>query len=275
MRIACLMMQKNERALLNHWARFHGALFGMENLFVFDNGSDDPHVIELLGSLASAGTKVDFSHSTKADFENKGTIIADKIKELDGLGLHDFYFPLDCDEFLAVQTIDKRILFEREAIENVLAPLVKSPHVLAIKGSFNNAPVSTTRFYFYPARKCFFAAGSIKSLDIGFHKAECKNSTQIVATALIHFHLRHKPYAMVIEAAQEKLAARLPDFRRETLLQYRGSGRHLTTYLLMSEEQYMQSLDQRCNIRIKGFEHRLAALGLMPPFQDGDENPTR
>jgi hypothetical protein len=37
MRIACVMMQKNEDELLRPWLAYHSYLFSPENLYVFDN----------------------------------------------------------------------------------------------------------------------------------------------------------------------------------------------------------------------------------------------
>lgn len=47
-RVACTLMQKNERALLRPWLEYHGHLFGMSNIFLFDNGSTEPNVLQLL-----------------------------------------------------------------------------------------------------------------------------------------------------------------------------------------------------------------------------------
>ena len=73
MKIACLMMQKNETELLEPWILYHGALFGHENLYIYDNGSDDPKTVELIHRLAlKYPVNFDFSFAKKSDFESKG-----------------------------------------------------------------------------------------------------------------------------------------------------------------------------------------------------------
>ena len=42
--IRCVTMQKNEATLLEPWILWHGAIFGLSNMTVVDNGPTDPHV---------------------------------------------------------------------------------------------------------------------------------------------------------------------------------------------------------------------------------------
>lgn len=37
---ACVMMQRNEVNALEPWTKYHAVLFGLENLYVIDHGSD-------------------------------------------------------------------------------------------------------------------------------------------------------------------------------------------------------------------------------------------
>ena len=109
MKIACLMMQKNERILLEPWILYHGDLFGFENLFIFDNGSTDEIVITVLQKYEKRGVNINRAYNSKSDFEGKGNLIADKIRSLDQCNYYDFFFPLDCDEFIACHDIDGNI----------------------------------------------------------------------------------------------------------------------------------------------------------------------
>jgi len=46
--VRCVTMQKNEATLLEPWILWHGAIFGLTNLTVIDNGSTDRHVLKIL-----------------------------------------------------------------------------------------------------------------------------------------------------------------------------------------------------------------------------------
>jgi hypothetical protein len=54
MRVACVVMQRNETDCLEPWLRYHGYLFGYKNLFVIDHGSELPAVRQIL-ALAAGG----------------------------------------------------------------------------------------------------------------------------------------------------------------------------------------------------------------------------
>ena len=82
MKVACLMMQKNEEDLLGPWIQYHSELFGAENLYVYDNGSTSPIISEILADAQAKGVNVYLEYSKKSDFEGKGDILADKIQQL-------------------------------------------------------------------------------------------------------------------------------------------------------------------------------------------------
>jgi hypothetical protein len=48
MRVACVVMQRNEVNALEPWLLYHAHLFGLENLCVIDHGSADPRVVNTL-----------------------------------------------------------------------------------------------------------------------------------------------------------------------------------------------------------------------------------
>ena len=62
-KVACVMMQKDEAILLEPWLTYHGHLFGLENLFVIDDGSDD-------GSTTGLGP-VRVMRQAKADLDEE------------------------------------------------------------------------------------------------------------------------------------------------------------------------------------------------------------
>ena len=68
MKIACLMMQKNEGDLLKFWSDYHADLFGSENIFIFDNGSDDLITVNILKEIELSGINVSYDYPSKKDF---------------------------------------------------------------------------------------------------------------------------------------------------------------------------------------------------------------
>src|SRR5680860_325993 len=122
MRICILSMQRNEGVLLETWAHYHGKLFGYENIHLFDNGSDDSLTIEVLHTLERLGVSLYRDYRTRSDYENKGTVIVNKINELDRTSDEfDFYFPLDCDEFLSAAD-EHGYYFDSDSIFEKLHP---------------------------------------------------------------------------------------------------------------------------------------------------------
>ena len=89
------LLTKNELGLLEDWLKYHGYLFGLENIYVLD-GSDDDRVFEIYDSYKSLGLNVYYSSTGLNGLE----------KELNQLmhahkGMNTFLIKLDTDEFLA------------------------------------------------------------------------------------------------------------------------------------------------------------------------------
>ena len=78
-KVACIMMQKDERFLLKPWLAYYGHLFGFENLFVFDNGSMLAEVRDTLAEYEQKGVKVDRAHASREAYKAKGDIIGEQI----------------------------------------------------------------------------------------------------------------------------------------------------------------------------------------------------
>lgn len=89
------LMTRNEFGLLEEWIKYHGFLFGLENIHVLD-GSDDPRIFAIYDKYTAAGLNV--HHST--------TGLNGLAAELSGLmraqrDSNSFLIKLDTDEFLA------------------------------------------------------------------------------------------------------------------------------------------------------------------------------
>jgi hypothetical protein len=107
LRIALVMMQKNEGHLLEAWITYHRNLVDPASLFIFDNGSNDAHTLTILRAAEKTGIAINKDFCQDKDYFERGIIFCNLIKQLDRDDPHDFYFPIDCDEFLATKKISR------------------------------------------------------------------------------------------------------------------------------------------------------------------------
>ena len=226
MKIACIMMQKNEPLLLGAWIRYHSDLVGLENLFIFDNGSSCSAVIQVLQEAEGRGANVFWEYSRLRDFRGKGDLVADLIRRLDREDVFDFYFPLDCDEFLACQT-EAGPSCRRRDIEAALRPLLLSDNTLAIKLKYLHNPCRINHYSISRAsRKCFFAHGACESLDMGYHHGRSLSGAGEMMTEIVYFEFHHMPYRLQRRRCLQKLSGRLSEFSRSSLRAYAAKKSH-------------------------------------------------
>ncbi|PKH00955.1 glycosyltransferase family 2 protein [Paraglaciecola sp. MB-3u-78] len=264
---AILMMQKNESELLDKWIIYHSEIFGLSNLHVFDNGSDDEQTKKLLLDWQNKGLSVEWAYSFKQDFESKGKILGDKIQSLECLNIFDCYIPLDCDEFLAVQLDSGRISCEAEDIFTELASNSECQDVLLIDAQFFNSPISDSWFHRFENRKCFFMKNTFESMDVGFHWGKVKNSSFEKKTNIVQFHFHNKPFVDAREHARNKLALRVDSFDKEYLANYKGNGRHLTKYFLLSEAEYLEAVLKASYGNVKSLAAKFEELNIEWPYK--------
>jgi hypothetical protein len=266
MKVACIMMQRNENLLLTHWIHYHGALFGYENLYIFDNGSDNVEVKEYLGRLGPQyRLNLDYSKTTKADYEVKGDIVVQKIRELEALSDYDFFIPLDCDEFVCVQN-GSDISFSREAVLAELGKHRSSPDALKITGCFYNCHGRKDYYYYLDVPKTFFAAGAAGSLDVGYHDGKSRLSPHSKPTAIQLMHLHNKPFKTLKIHAELKLKGRVRSMEPQDLRSYHGPGEHLIRYFFMTEAEYLDSFPKETAIYIPEFAATMDRMGTPLPF---------
>src|SRR5580698_10575392 len=139
-KIACVMMQKNETLLLRPWLAYHGYLFGFENLYVLDNGSDALDVRATLGEFARKGVHVDWSHASRQDYLAKGDLVGARLQALDVAREYDFLIPIDCDEFVLLRT-ETDFVCSREAILTYLVTLMGEKRPLRMPYQLANHPL--------------------------------------------------------------------------------------------------------------------------------------
>lgn len=240
-KVACILMQKNEALRLQPWLDYHQHLFGAKSLFIFDNGSSIPSVIDALRKAASRGATVDWSHKEASDFKRKSIIAAELVHFLDANDPHDFYFFLDCDEFVACE-VNGEPRFDRNSILATLNPYANYKGVLLINGKYRNNPYMPnkyTRIEYSP--KCFFARGALKSLASGYHDGESKFSKEKIGTPIIFFEFHYLPYKTHLGLSKQKLVHRTDDLSRRALAIYakkRRESHHCANDLLETEYEY-------------------------------------
>ena len=237
MRIACVMMQRNEDICLEPWVRYHGYLFGFENIFIIDHGSDSRKTVSLLSQFEDAGMSIT-RLPADADYKDKGRYIAEEINRVDALESFDFVFPIDCDEFLFLKREDGTPSCSRTEIHKYLEEFQGFPGVLEIKENFLHILGHAGSFWPQPYQKVFFAGGNCALLDHGSHSGVSKASSKQQVTRLAYAHFHFKPYAIDQEMARMKLAPWVDINDLDALRNFQGPGRHLIGHLLKTEEEY-------------------------------------
>lgn len=241
MKIACIMMQKNENELLDSWFKYHASLFEASNIYIFDNGSTNPSVLSSLKYIESMGATIITKHNTNLDYELKGEILGNLIKSLNHEE-YDFFIPLDCDEFIATFDKNGKVSCDKTDIIDELSKHVQSKDALVIAGQLFNCPLSNVHFHLQNTRKTFFTKDSFKSLDQGYHWGKSVSSGEH-KTNIIHFHFHNKPFEILLEHSKEKLKSRVQSFDPEYLKTYDGMGSHMVRYFLINEEEYLSQFE--------------------------------
>ena len=81
------MMQKNENLLLLPWITYHRNLVDPDIIFIFDNGSTDPHTLAILRDAEESGLSINRAFSEQKHYFEQGIIFANLIKELDRVAI--------------------------------------------------------------------------------------------------------------------------------------------------------------------------------------------
>lgn len=273
--IACLIMMKNEQTLIEPWLLYHADLFGMDNLYVFDNGSTDAHSLAILEKYESQGLNVDRFFTTPSAYAHKGDIIGVLVKSLDGLNKYDFFVPLDCDEFLMLRdpgsesgyTSSKdRIISYFDSIDadegRILKVRENLTNVLGHAGLFKSAFSANT---IYPRN-------SLVETDHGYQNATSSRAPGYREVDLAYAHFHYRPYEELIQVSREKLRMALTDGdmnNKVTLSNFKGRGSHLVEYFMNDAETYYGRFRHvPTGILLPELTERFSALGVSVPFSD-------
>jgi hypothetical protein len=91
--VKVVVFQKDESELMSDWLQYHSHIFGIHNLHIIDNGSNDILLCKLLALFEACGAKVD-THT--GSFSTKASVVSDALRK----ATQTFVVPLDADEFI-------------------------------------------------------------------------------------------------------------------------------------------------------------------------------
>lgn len=266
-KVACLMIQKNETVLLEHWIIYYGELFGYDNLYVWDNASDAPEIAGLIEKWTDRGVTFLEGAGRPERYSMKGRLFANQAKLLDRFAYYDFILPVDCDEFLALRAGPDGIIETRpDALHAALDTLDPDAGIFAIDYNYPNDPASGLEYFGWDFNKKFARAGHLGAMDHGGHEIVSPHPTPVAPTSFAYIHYYHRPFALMREAAEAKLiltpeVLSWPDHRKR--------DHRLAKYLVMSEQDYADELRTLSGNRKYTAPHLaafFARFGRTPPF---------
>ncbi len=226
------MMQKDEGELLRAWIDHHLEITSPELIYIFDNGSTCRKTQKILKIAKKNGINISLEYNSRKDFERKGEIICKTIQFIQANNKSDFIIPLDCDEFLGIQSdTNTDPSFDHSSISQHLGQLIEQEGYFKVKRHYFNHTHEPDIYHINNAPgKYFFGSSSLKSLDVGFHSPKlneesCQN--QCHNSGLIAFHYHNKAFSIRRANAINKMRSRVNNFLINDLKQYSGLGMHL------------------------------------------------
>jgi predicted SAM-dependent methyltransferase len=258
-RVACIMMQKDERFLLKPWLAYYGHLFGFENLFVFDNGSELDEVQDILAEHERKGVTVNRDHTSREAYRAKGDIIGNQITLLDACEEYDFLIPLDCDEFIVLKG-DTGYTPSRDYILAYLESLIGESQALRFPYQLANHPLQPDIYHYFTFFKSFFPAGTFKWMDHGHHEGQSRKAEGFKDTHLIHLHFHCKPLDLQVEQARQSWVGSVSTDDRRKLADYRGPSAHLVSYFLQTKKEYYAGFLDMVHFYLPEFRELLKSL---------------
>jgi hypothetical protein len=254
------MMQKDERFLLKPWLAYYGYLFGYQNLYVLDNGSELAETRAILSEYAAKGVVVDSTPIGRSAYESKGDIVGGLMRRLDLQGRYDFIIPLDCDEFIALKQ-DSRYTFSRDRILAYLSTLVGESRVLRFPYQLANHPLQPDIYHYYSMFKVFFAANTFDHIDHGNHFGKSSRSNGFRDTDLVQVHFHFKRYDVLREQARRSWVGTVDIDDSAALEDYTGPSLHLKQYFLKDREAYYRDFLEKPYFFLPELSTLLKSLG--------------
>ena len=266
MRVACVMMQRNEELCLHPWLAYHGYLFGFDNLFVLDHGSDLSTVKTTLTLFERFGVHV-LRLPASANYAEKGAMVSAVLGQADAAKPYDLLFPLDCDELVMMRDEAGQPSCEKASLLRYLATLRGGSAPLLVSENFLNSLNSLGGFWALPYQKVFFTGGHVVEVDHGSHSCVAA-APPPVPPRRVSAPYHPKPYAMQQRMSREKLRPYVDVDDKAALEAFRGVGWHLVLHLLKSEDEYRDIMTGGSE-QFPALPALLERLGVNPRFAEG------
>ncbi|QHI95649.1 hypothetical protein GT348_04670 [Aristophania vespae] len=254
--IKIIMMQKNEGPALARWLAHYGAIFGIPNLIILDNGSTDPLTLSLLNEAEYRGAVIERNLTNPEDFQHKGRHLTALIHALDHDEEYDFAIPVDCDEILGIFT-PEGLSIEKNTILAEFAALKSHRGAFAISPSLFNVPEK--KGWYSPNRH--FPKGFVPSrcgavIDDGHHFPSSMEIAGQLPTKFTYFHHHNRPYHEMQNYSRAKLSLEIEDVNDIEKLRERERlalpGGHLVRSLLLTEKEYGAIYEKEVQLFFEG-----------------------
>lgn len=207
-------MIRNEADILPYWLKYYSGLFGVENIAIIDNVSDDPVTLKILDEWRDLGLTV---IKYDGQFYQKGDVIADLFHKR--FPYAKIAIPVDADEFLmpyvdGKPTPNKRMTFSilQSFYASKVGCLSLEQNYLSYNFHFNDTVGNITSFRPNIIRdidlsKKIALLDRLKSFQQGFHLVELNDgrgncSSGFDKLGILHFHNRN-PYVTAQRAIND------------------------------------------------------------------------
>ncbi len=256
--------------MLQQWLQHYVQLCdGYENLYIFDDASEDEQVIEQLLSASAKGSNIFWNTGQKWKLEDKGILVSNLIRELGTA--YQWYFPVDCDELVCFDNGERPDLSRDAVISEIVRASAEGHVALRIDTAFFNIPHTENMYRDKTKKLAIRGTGNDLTIDAGFHLYDWWKMTEqvgpdiIAPSKLAHLHFQFRPFLMQIKFAREKLKNRIPSFDKETIQNYSSGGYHLKSYFLISEDEYLGWFAKKKSFSIRP---EFDKLGLSVPYSE-------
>jgi len=198
--VKIVLMTKNERYLIKSWIKYHGEIFGYENLYIIDD-STDVDILKYYQSISHLPIKFYIN-----DINSNLNTLTLKINEIMNSIKNecDFMIKLDTDEFIGVYDIHTNDIFiDKEKVRNSFNNLVINGYAYKCGYTMESYPTSHKNnpldyvYFCNPHEtnfKTFFYSNTFLHIDLGSHNGAVispyqndnkENKTDIM---IVHYH---------------------------------------------------------------------------------------
>jgi len=188
-------MVKGENDIVEDWVKYHGNIFGYNNIYVIDNYSKDG-TYQILVRLKQ---KYNINITRLENYKKKGIYMTNMLKTF---CKNELAFPIDIDEFIVYYDKNSnKIICDKHVILSYITTLPKLPYYkmnyvmskMLVEGGYQRASVESKYGTYIDCKtsaKTFFNSKLFKGIiDHGNHYHTSKY--YLSNLCLVHFHLRN------------------------------------------------------------------------------------